>query len=338
MQSGPEERASEEAPLYVRWNPDRSSYAVELKLDLVAEISSELARAENLGTEIGGVLVGSFPNAYSPTLRIDEVEIVQRGAEEGTTFVLDPGQHDRFADIRSRARMRQRDAVGFFRTHLRPGLLRPSLADRSLLSRAFRESPYAVLLIQGREPRTATFFLASNGHLSGEPSVRNFRFDEREFRALPEVQPEAAAPESPDPLQEPKRHSSAKVYGAKVYGSVAALCAIAVFACILMWSFSRQTPLPHILGEANPINLSVTDSGGLLRITWDHASRELDRASGATLVITDSASRREVQLGLDELRLGAVEYERSGSPVQVSMTVNRPGSTASNQTVYWTAP
>ncbi len=240
MQSGPEERASEEAPLYVRWNPDRSPYAVELRLDLVAELSNELARAESLGTEVGGVLVGSYPNAYSPTLRIDEVEMIPRGAEEGTTFIPDPGQQDRFGEIRARARMRQRDAVGFFRTHLRPGLLRPSLADRSLLSREFRESLYAVLLIQGREPRTATFFLASNGHLSGEPSVRNFRFDEREFRALPEVQPEATAPRAPDLVPETRRHSRAKVYGAKVYASVAALCAIAVFACILMWSFSRQ--------------------------------------------------------------------------------------------------
>jgi hypothetical protein len=336
MQSGSEERASEEAPLYVRWNPDRSPYAVELRLDLVTEISNEVARAEKLGTEVGGVLVGSFPNAYSPTLRIDEVEIVPRGAEEGAIYVLDPGQHERFAEIRSRARIRQRDAVGFFRTHLRPGLLRPSLADRSLLSREFRDSLYAVLLIEGLEPHAANFFLAFDGHLSGEPSVRNFRFDEREFRALPEVQPEAATPRAPDPLLEPKQRSSTKVYGAKVYASVAALCAIAVFACILIWSFSRQTPLPHILGEANPINLSVMESGGLLRITWDDSAHEFDGASGATVLITDGASRREFKLGVDELRLGAIEYERSGSPVQVRMTVDGTGSTSSNQTVYWT--
>lgn len=340
MQSGFEQEAAEEAPLYVRWNPDRSPYAVELRLDLVTEISNELAGAEKSGWEIGGVLVGSFPNAYSPTLRIDEVEIIPRGADEGAIYVLDPNQHDCFAEIRARARMRQRDAVGFFRTHLRPGLLRPSLADRSLFSREFRESLYAVLLIEGREPHSATFFLASNGHLSGEPSVRNFRFDEREFRALPEVQPDAAAAAAgPDSLSRPRSRSKANLHDAKVYASVAALCAIAVFACILMWSFSRQAPLPHILGEANPIDLSVADSGsGLLRITWDHTSHELDRASGARVVITDGVSRREIQLGADELRLGAIEYERSGSPVEVSMRVNTPGSAASNQTAYWTAP
>src|ERR1700684_3498436 len=176
MQNGSEQPVGEEAPLYVRWNPDRSPCAVELRLDLVAQIADELARAESSGMEIGGVLVGSPPNAYSPTLRIGDVELVPRAVEEGAIYVLDPGQHDGFAEIRARARARQRDAVGFFRSHLRPGAMRPSLADRSLLSGEFRERVFAVLLIEGREPHTATFFLAANGHLPGEPSVRNFRF------------------------------------------------------------------------------------------------------------------------------------------------------------------
>lgn len=115
---------------------------------------------------------------------------------------------------------------------------------------------------------------------------------------------------------------------------MAVLLAIGVAASILMWSFSRHAPIPHILGEANPLSLSVTDRG-LLRIAWDHAAHELDGASGATVVIVDGPSRREFQLGVDELRLGAVEYERMGAEVQVTMTVDTPGSASSNQTVDW---
>lgn len=335
MQSGSDQQGGDEAPLYVRWNPERSSYAVELRLDLVAEIANELARAERWGMEVGGVLVGSFPNAYSPTLRIEAVELIPRGAAEGTVYVLDPTQLERFADIRARARARQRDAVGFFRSHLRPGVLRPSLADRTLLSGEFRSSLYAVLLIEGREPHTATFFLAANGHLPNEPSVRDFRFDEREFRALPEVPPDSATVAGAEGAPKPRQRSAVRASRPKVYASVGALLAVAVVACILMWSFSKQTPLPHILGEANPVNLAVSEAGTLLRITWDRSAHQLDHASGATVVIVDGGSRREVQLGLDELRLGAVEYERTGSPVQVTMTVNTPGSTPANQTVYW---
>lgn len=336
MQSESEQRATEEAPLYVRWNPERTPYAVELRLDLVGEISNELGRAEKLGVEVGGVLIGSFPNGYSPVLRIDDVEFVPRGTEEGAIYMLDPGQHDPIAEIRARARMRQRDAVGFFRSHLRTGAMKPSLADRTLLSREFRESQYVVLLIEGGKPHISTFFLAANGHVSAEPSVRNFRFDEQEFRALPEVQPEATASRPPEFTAGPKRRS-ARVAGSTVYATVAALIAIAVFGCVLMWYFSRQSPLPAILGEANSIKLSVTDDEGLLRITWDHEARELERASGATMVIVDGTSRRQLQLGVDELRLGALEYERIGSPVEFTMTVNTPGSAPSPQTVYWTA-
>lgn len=333
MQNGIEQQSGEEAPLYVRWNPDRSPYAIELRLDLVDEVSDELARAERLGAEIGGVLVGTFPTAYSPTLRIEDVEIVERGAEEGAIYVLDPGKHERVTEIRSRARARQRDAVGFFRSHLRPGAMQPSLADRSLLSREFRDGLYAVLLIEGRAPHTATFFLASNGHLPGEASVRNFRFDEREFRALPEVQPEAGPPLATKDAEDPKPRS-----GAKVYGTVAALLVIAVVACFFMWSFSRQTPVPHAAEASTPLRLALENRGGLLRITWDHGSHDLDRATGATVEIVDGPSRRDLQLGVDELRLGAIEYERNTGKVQVKMSVNapstRPGAGPS-QTAQW---
>ena len=165
--------------------------------------------------------------------------------------------------------------------------------------------------------------------------MRNFRFDEREFRALPEVPPDTAAPVSSQPLTRAKPSSPPTTGRARVYGSVAALLAIAVVACLFMWSFSKQASVPHVLGEANPINLAVTERGSLLRISWDHAARELDRASGATMTIVDGASRRELQLGVDELRLGAVEYQRNSSQVQVTMIVNTPGSAGTAQSVIW---
>ena len=72
-QNLPERESSDDAPLYIRWSPDRSPYAIELRLDLVPKILQELAEGERLGIEIGGVLVGSFPDAYMPTMRIEDV-------------------------------------------------------------------------------------------------------------------------------------------------------------------------------------------------------------------------------------------------------------------------
>ncbi len=178
MQKPSEQQATDEAPLYIRWNPDRSPYAIELKLDLVSKILNEMAQAQRVGIEVGGILIGALPAEYAPTLRIDDVEMVPRSPDDGPIYMLDPGQHERFSQIRWKPRAAGRVAIGFFRSHLRPGSLRPSLADRSLLSAEFKQPVYAVLLIQGAEPRTAAFFLATNGRFSEEPAVREFRFDE----------------------------------------------------------------------------------------------------------------------------------------------------------------
>ncbi|MGA8029086.1 MAG: hypothetical protein WB992_18255, partial [Bryobacteraceae bacterium] len=125
--------ATSEAPYYVRWNPDRSPYAIELKLDLVSKIAGELAQAEKLGIEVGGVLIGTFPKAQLPTLRVEDLEIIPRRPEDGPVYMLDPSQHERFAEARWRAKANGKVPIGFWRSHIRPGPLRPSLADRSLL-------------------------------------------------------------------------------------------------------------------------------------------------------------------------------------------------------------
>ena len=87
-----EEQSVNEAPLYIRWGADRSPYAIELKLELVGRIRQEMVSAESTGVEIGGVLVGSLPNSYSSTLRIDDIEMIPRSAQDGATFMLDPSQ------------------------------------------------------------------------------------------------------------------------------------------------------------------------------------------------------------------------------------------------------
>lgn len=159
MNKLPEQQILEEAPLYIRWSPDRSPYTLELKLDLVPEIARELAQGERLGIEVGGVLIGSLPDGDALTLRVEDMEMVRHPPEEGPIYMLDPGQHERFSEIRTRAASRGKRAVGFFRTHLRPGPLRPSLADRTFLSSEFTEPVYAVLLIQGWNHIRRPFFL-----------------------------------------------------------------------------------------------------------------------------------------------------------------------------------
>src|SRR5579875_1431240 len=116
----------DDAPLYIRWSPDRSPYAIELKLELVAKITGELAPAERAGSEIAGVLVGSFPDGNMPTLRVEEIEIIPAGTVNGPINLADPELQARYSEIRWKLRRSGRAAVGLFRSHLRPGPLQPA--------------------------------------------------------------------------------------------------------------------------------------------------------------------------------------------------------------------
>lgn len=328
MQKPSEQHRTDEAPLYIRWNPDRSAYAIEFKLDLVPKILQELAEAEKLGIEVGGVLVGALPTEYAPTLRIDDVEMVPRSPEDGPTYMLDPGQRERFSQVRWKPRAAGRTGIGFFRSHLRAGPLRPSLADRSLLSAEYKQPVYAVLLIQSGEPHTAAFFLSVNGRFSEEPAVREFRFDESEFSSLPEI-----PPDTPPPDVTTARRTRMDY---RFYARIAALLIIGIGACALLWFFGARTAFSRWFGSANDLQLAVAPRNRMLRISWNHSAREFGQASGATLLIRDGVSRREIKLGLDELRLGAVAYLNESPQVEVTMTLDGTGPSPFSESVSWT--
>lgn len=332
MQPIPNAPEAGEAPLYVRWGPSGSPYAIELKLDLVSKIRSLLSSAAE-GVEIGGVLVGSLPNPQSPTLRVEEVEMIRRRDKDGATFIIDPSQENRVEEVRVRAREMGRSAVGLFRSHRRPGALRPSLADRGLISSLFVEPVCALLLIEGNEPYSAAFFLGQNRQLPAEPSVREFKFDEREFKSLPEVEPEPLRPRPPQP-RPPKPESRTNL--SAVWIAAGGLIAASLLYMILQASgMGRAIPL----FRSNQLGVTASREGPGLRVSWNNSSRAFDNASGARLVIKrNGTGEQTVQLGVDELRLGAVEMENAAARVDVTLAVEVPGSSSPTQTVTWGGP
>jgi hypothetical protein len=318
----------EQVPLYVRWNPDRSPHAVELRLDLVARISAELSQAERLGIEIGGLLLGTLPGAESPTLRIDDVAIIGRRFEDGAIYMLEPGQQQRFAEIREEAKSQGRVAVGFFRSHLRPGPLQPSVADKTLMAEQFGQSLFVFLLIQSRDPRTASFFLSSNGQLPDQPSVRKFFFDDSEFKFLPEVAGEEVEVQATDLLQPPS-----VVDQRYRWLAVASIAAMAIL--LILGAFAGG--ISRLFRPAsNKVDLEVISNGAnVLQISWDHSAPLVKRARGAVLTIVDGRSRREIHLGPDELRLGEVDYEHQAHRVNLSLVLESPGTNLPPQTYDW---
>ena len=330
--SEPQTAGTAEAPLYIRWGADRSPFAIELRLDLVRQIRSEIDRAENAGIEIGGVLVGSLPTAYSSTVRVEEIEVIARSPQDGATFMLDPGQHDRFAEVRWRSRAREKTAVGMFRSHLRPGNLRPSLADRTLLSSEFQGPVYALLLVQAQSPHHAAFFVAAHGQLPVEPSVREFKWEESDFRALPEIDPET--PVLP-PVDSGIRYPRANRW--KAAGIIAVCLLVAASALFFLGSgvVDSGLGLNFLFGASQQLQLEASASEGQLRISWNHSARELDGATGATLRVRVGEETRAIKIGLDELRLGAVILDNDSPSAEVTLALDTLGSSPTNQTVFW---
>jgi hypothetical protein len=320
-------RASEQAPLYVRWNPDRSPYAVELKLDLVSQITAQLAQAEKLGIEIGGMLLGSLPSPETPTLRIDDVAIVSRRFEDGAIYMLDPGQQPRLDEIAAQAKERNMAPVGFFRSHIRSGPLQPALADRTLLTEQFPRGVYALLLIQHREPRTAAFFLAANGQLPDHPSARKFYFDDSEFQHLPEVEGEKIDSSGHYAFSNPADLRY------RWLGTIS-LAVLVTFVVLVIFSGAIARALRP---PSNKLALAITSAGDVLKISWDHNAPFLTQARGAQIVIDDGPSRREVRLGPDELRLGELDYEHLSKRISLTMMIDIPDANLPPQTLDWNA-
>lgn len=320
-----DQRSSRQAPLYIRWAPFRSAYAIELRLDLVPQLLAEIERAAAAGLEVGGVLVGSFPNAQTPTLRIEEVELMARRPENGAVYVPHPETHRHLHEIRLRAQRRDRAVVGFFRSHARSAPLLPSLTDRSLISEEFAQGLYALLLIEARAPHYATFFLAAGGQLPEEPSTREFVLDEDEFKSLPEIRPAGAVSRQPDA----REASKIPFYGLIAVGLMAI---IALFA----WALPRGIGDQWAGRSPNPPGLGLTAAGHLVRISWDHSAGTISSAQGASLLIVDGSTRREVKIGPDELRLGTVDYQHTTPHVEVTMTLDVPGAKVPPQSAAWT--
>jgi hypothetical protein len=314
-----EQLTAEESPFYVRWSPEHSRFAVELKLELVGKLAAELKAAEKLDVEIGGVLIGVVLSGRVPTVRIEAVEMIPRGADNGGIYIPGPDHLTRFAEIRKTARAQHRTALGFFRSHCRPGPLKPSLADRSLLDAEFKSAVNLLLLVQSAAPHTAAFFVAERGEWPEDASVREFRLSEDEFRALPEVEAETAGAEAPGSGRFPTNW----YIGAALAGLVVVLAGF--------WLSSGG----GIAMGSPRLDLKVAPSGHLLRISWNHDARQIGPASIGTVVIADSGSRREIKLGTDELKMGAVEYDGAGRRVEITMSVNTPGAPQLSESANW---
>ena len=189
------------------------------------------------------------------------------------------------------------------------------------------EGGYALRRGQSREPRTAAFFLAANGQLPDHPSARKFYFDDSEFKYLPEVAGEKLDGGGAFPFKKPGNPRYRWLGGIGL-----ALLAAFIVLVVFSGAIARALRAP-----SNKLDLDVTSTGNVLKISWDHNAPILSQAKGAKIAISDGTSHREVQLGQDELALGEVDYEHVTQKILVTLTLDLPDSNLPPQTFNWSA-
>jgi hypothetical protein len=333
-------RLAQDATRYIRWPSGNANYLIELNSDVIHELTSEVAAAEKSGIEIGGVLLGSLELSPIPTLRVESLEIIAPGPEQGPLYLLSPQQQEEFAAVSQRATAGQTVPVGFFRSHLRSGPLALSLADKGFLWKQFRSATYLALLVEAREPHKAHLSVWKSGQVAFQSSVPAFPFDEERPESFGYVAPPFKhSPETfastilePPPVPKPQRRT--------ISPDLLVLCSVLVFAVgIVLWPVWQATfGGPWAPLSPDHIGLSVQPQGPDLRVTWDHKMPEISRSEGATLTILDGSRRSKVQLGKDDLKFGSVVYPYASGKVEASLALNMGNTGSLTQSAIWHKP
>lgn len=311
----------DEAPLYVRWEPDQLDFAIEIRLDIIGRMQQHVAAAQANGVEIGGIFLGRSPQENSRVLRIEDLLPIERRAEDGPIFMLDPQEHDRFLTTKWDARSHSLAAVGFFRTHVRPGPLRLSLADRTLVTGHFTKSAMAVIIAQAKSPFRAALFAGTPTRLPTEPSIPEFVLNRSEFEALPEASLGGGATVRSGPLVK------------TIF--FWALCVV-LFAGVAGVVYRTWDTVALALPGSHGQGPSLRITGDrVVTVAWNHLASSVIGASTAKLSIVDGSQKTDLAVGGDTLRLGKIEYAAHSPQVDVTLTLNMPDASQVIQSATW---
>lgn len=164
---------------------------VEILIDLPLVDRLRVA-ATSSDTEIGGLLLGHFDGNYTVITDFDPVECEHR---RGTAFTLSQRDEQRLGARIEARRKRGATLVGFFRSHLRPGMFLDE-GDNSVLSSHFNAPSQVALLIRPSADRTATggFFFWEEGEMNRKQTYLAFPMNSRELELgdFPLVEPVAS--------------------------------------------------------------------------------------------------------------------------------------------------
>jgi len=340
--------------------------------DLRAAVLEQFNRLPHGGAELFGVLFGSRQgrDMQITAFRALGGEIGRTGPalseQDRAVFrsILDGAQNDEeIAAI---------EPVGWFRAHPRSDLALAE-RDLEIFNSLFKQ-PWQVALIlkpgNSVPSRGRVFFREPDGSLRAEGGFREFTHatehapaangnpiaPETALAALQSVlvpatalsaPPSSIQPEASQASEEVSLLASAKcsaepagdsplseiaqpqtLPGPTAHHRLGTFLATALAAAVILLSFF------YWRAQKQELSLSVADSSGQLRITWNREANSVQAGRHGQLEITDGAQKFRVELDPEQLRGGAAIYARRSGDVTVRLRVGEPDAQAVEQAVH----
>jgi len=161
------------------WNVAGSGVDVLIDVALIDQLR---VAGSSSTVEIGGILYGYFDNNYTVITSFEPVESEHR---RGEAYILTKRDQSRFgARLETRRRNRAEVPVGFFRSHLRPGLFLDE-GDNQVISSFFPDARQVALLVRPSPDGTAVggFFFWEDGEINRKQTYLPFPMSSRELEA-----------------------------------------------------------------------------------------------------------------------------------------------------------
>jgi TonB family protein len=192
------------------WEDPGDSIMIQVSLDLVEQLGAAVQRglgAGPRGNEIGGVLWGRPLPGFRRAVLIEDFELAPCEHLRGASYTLSP-KDQRVLGTRL-ARRSARQAVGYFRSHTRPGMYLDR-DDFAVFSQHFPEPWQVFLLVRPSTegPAMGGFFFWEDGDVNRRSTYRQFPFDCARLATgdfpITGGQPAAAPVPHPAPVLVPK--------------------------------------------------------------------------------------------------------------------------------------
>jgi hypothetical protein len=322
---------------FYEWAVPEKQISVQLSFEIMAALNREALKslgAARGGAENGGVLLGkkrAEPDGRR-TVTIEDFRPVPCSHERGPSYGLSDAEKKALEELLAKP---PAEVVGYYRSHTRKGLFL-SAEDLALCSAYFAGPANVFLLIKpfATRPCVGGFFFWESGTIHSEAPYQEFPFEqsgwgERVLEAEPDRPAEAVADEAPEVVLPPPRRSRWFWMGL-----AALLLLIAGGAAFTILRISKsRTETADANAVARALNLSVTDTGKELQVTWNRQSMPVLAAERAVLTIIDGDFRKDLDFDKEQVQNASVLYVRITGDVTFRLEVFSSAQTSTTDVV-----